>query len=70
SYTLHADLIGARNVTMRTLLVWHDWIRTGTLSRCPDTSDKEAKAVRRHRYTELRWSPVESSGVQMQASGF
>ncbi len=28
-YTLHADLVGARNVTMRTLLVRHDWIRTG-----------------------------------------
>src|SRR5215472_12471019 len=27
SYTLHADLIGARNVTLRTLLVRHDWIR-------------------------------------------
>jgi len=28
-YTLHADLIGARNITLRTLLVRHDWIRTG-----------------------------------------
>ncbi len=56
-YTLHADLIGARNVTMRTLLVRHDWIRTGTLSMCPDASDKEAKAERLRRYSELRWSP-------------
>jgi len=30
-YALHADLIGARNVAMRTLLVRHDWIRTGCL---------------------------------------
>src|SRR5260221_452404 len=30
-YTLHADLIGARNVTLRTLLVRQDWIRTGCL---------------------------------------
>ena len=56
-YTLHADLIGARNVTLRTLLVRQDWIRTGILSMCPDASDNEAKAVRLQRYAELRWSP-------------
>ena len=56
-YALHADLIGARNVTMRTLLVRHDWTRTGTLSLCPDASDNEAKAARLRRYAELRWSP-------------
>ena len=64
-YTLHADLIGARNVTMRTLLVRHDWIRTGYLSTAPDASDKEAKAARLQRYAELRWSPEVT-----QASGF
>lgn len=56
-YTLHADLVGARNITLRTLLVRHDWIRTGYLSITPDTSDNEAKAVRLSRYAELRWSP-------------
>ena len=56
-YTLHADLIGARNVTMRTLLVRQDWIRTGCLSIIPDASDNEAKAARLCRYAELRWSP-------------
>ncbi len=56
-YTLHADLIGARNVTLRTLLVRHDWTRTGTLSMGPDASDNEAKAARLRRYAELRWSP-------------
>jgi len=59
-YTLHADLIGARNVTMRTLLVRHDWIRTGCLSITPDASDNEAKAARLQRYAELRWSPEAS----------
>jgi putative transposase len=39
-YTLHADLVGARNVTLRTLLVRQDWIRTGCLSLIPDASDK------------------------------
>jgi IS605 OrfB family transposase len=34
-YTLHADLIGARNVTMRTLLVRQDWARTGLLEVGP-----------------------------------
>jgi len=56
-YTLHADLVGARNITMRTLLVRQDWIRTGLLSMAPDASDKEAKAARLQRYAELRWSP-------------
>jgi len=55
-YTLHADLVGARNVTMRTLLIRQDWLSTGTLSECPDVSDKEAKAARLKRVAELRWS--------------
>jgi putative transposase len=55
-YVLHADLVGARNITMRTLLVRQDWARTGTLSECPDASDAEAKAANRQQYAELRWS--------------
>src|SRR5574340_18258 len=35
-YTLHADLIGARHVTLRTLLVRQDWIRTGYFSMATD----------------------------------
>ncbi len=60
-YVLHADLIGARNVVMRTLLARQDWVRTGLLSMVPDASDDEAKAARRTRYAELRWSPDASS---------
>ena len=55
-YTLHADLVGARNVRMRTLLARQDWVRTGQLSLAPDVSDVEAKAARLRRYAELRWS--------------
>src|SRR6266566_1860073 len=55
-YSLHADLVGARNVTMRTLLARQDWARTGHLSLAPDVSDAEAKAARLLRYAELRWS--------------
>ena len=55
-YTLHADLVGARNITMRTLLVRQDWARTGVLSVRPNVSDAEAKAARLLRYAELRWS--------------
>ncbi len=55
-YTLHADLVGARNITMRTLLARQDWARTGTLSKCPDVSSDKAKAERLRRYSELRWS--------------
>ena len=61
-YTLHADLVGARNITMRTLLARQDWVRTGVLSirpgsLDPDVSDDEAKAAQWQRYAELRWSP-------------
>lgn len=56
SYTLHADLIGARNIAMRTLLVRQDWTSTGVLSVHPNVSNDEAKAVRLRRYAELRWS--------------
>ena len=55
-YSLHADLVGARNMTMRTLLIRQDWIGTGLLSIAPDVSSEEAKAARLLRYAELRWS--------------
>ena len=55
-YTLHADLVGARNVAMRTLLVRQDWASTGVLSERPDVSSVEIKAARLQRYAELRWS--------------
>jgi IS605 OrfB family transposase len=56
-YSLHADLVGARNVALRTLLVRQDWMSTGVLSVRPDASSDEAKAAWRQRYAELRWSP-------------
>jgi putative transposase len=55
-YNLHADLIGARNVALRTLLIRQDWMSTGVLSVRPDVSCDEAKAARLQRYAELRWS--------------
>ncbi len=55
-YTLHADLVGAKNIVMRTLLVRQDWMSTGSLSMTPDVSSVEIKAARLSRYAELRWS--------------
>jgi len=55
-FSLHADLIGARNITLRTLLTRQDWMSTGYLSVSPDVSCDKAKALRRQRYSELRWS--------------
>jgi IS605 OrfB family transposase len=55
-YTLHADLVGARNVALRTLQVRQDWTWTGRLSIVPDVSSDEVKAAQRARYAELRWS--------------
>src|SRR5712692_5338986 len=62
-YTLHADLVGARNVAMRTLLIRQDWMSTGQLSVAPDVSNDKAKAARLHKYAELRWSSEASSGL-------
>jgi hypothetical protein len=58
--TLHADLIGARKIASRTLLIRQDWTSTGELSGRPDVADEEAKAARLSRYAELRWSPAAS----------
>ena len=33
-YELHSDLLGSRNIALRTLLVRKDWMSTGTLSMC------------------------------------
>ncbi len=63
-YTLQADLVGARNIALRTLLIRQDWMRTGLLSVGPDASDREAKAARLQRYAELRWSLDASSFPQ------
>jgi putative transposase len=58
---VHADLIAARNIALRTLLARQGWASTGTLSACPDVSRDEAKAVWRQRCAELRWSVDTSS---------
>lgn len=74
----HADLIAARNITLRTLLVRQDWMSTGCLSATPDVrgvypnadaSDEEAKARRLQRYLELRWSPEASPRHTASAVG-
>jgi IS605 OrfB family transposase len=58
---LHSDLVGARNVALRTLLARQGWVRMGVLLERPEVSDEEAKAAQRRRYAELRWSPDTSS---------
>lgn len=56
-FSLHADLVGSRNIALRTLFIRQDWMNTGLLSLRPDVSDHEAKAERLQKYSELRWSP-------------
>jgi transposase len=60
-YSLHADLVGARNILLRALVIRQDWVTTGQLSDAPDVTDREAKAARLKQYAELRWSLVTSS---------
>ena len=55
-FTLHSDLIGARNICLRTLVIRQDWMATGQLSGAPDVTDREAKTARLSRYAGLRWS--------------
>ena len=69
AYKLHADLIGARNICMRTLLIQQDWISTGRLSFAPDVSSEDAKAERLQRFSELRWSLDTSSGCTLGQPG-
>ena len=45
-YRLHADLVGAWNIGLRTLVIRHDWMATGQLSDVPDVTDREAKPAR------------------------
>jgi predicted transposase len=52
--SLHADLVGARNVALRTLLARQDWVSTGVLSQRPEVLGDEAKAAQRRRYAESR----------------
>ena len=56
NYALHADLVGARNITLRTLLLRQDFESTGRISAVPDVSHEEAKANYLPRFLELRWS--------------
>jgi putative transposase len=55
-HELHSDLVGARNVALRTLLLRQDFESTGRISAVPDVSHEEAKAKYLPRYLELRWS--------------
>jgi hypothetical protein len=54
--TLHADLVGARHIALRTLVIRHGWMETGQLSGAPDGTDHEAKAARLSRYAQVRGS--------------
>ncbi|MBD2608556.1 IS200/IS605 family element transposase accessory protein TnpB [Scytonema hofmannii FACHB-248] len=56
SHELHADLVGSRNIALRTLLVRQDWMSTGALSMYPNVSSVEAKGEILQRFSELRWS--------------
>ena len=56
NHELHSDLVGARNVALRTLLLRQDFESTGRISAVPDVSHEETKAKYLPRYLGLRWS--------------
>ncbi|MGB7443220.1 MAG: transposase [Coleofasciculaceae cyanobacterium] len=55
-FTLHADLLGARNIALRTLISRQEWEVTGRFSAVLDASSEEAKTERLLRYSGLRWT--------------
>ncbi len=55
-YELHADLVGSRNIALRTLLVRQDWTSTGSLSASHNVSRGETKAEIWQRFSGLRWT--------------
>ncbi len=55
-FSLHADLLGARNVALRTLISRQEWEVTGRFSAVLDVSSDEAKTERLLRYSGLRWT--------------
>lgn len=55
-FELHADLVGARNIAIRTLVFRQDWEATGRISAVLNASSVETKAERLLRYSELRWT--------------
>lgn len=67
-FELHADLVGARNITLRVLLSRQDWERTGALSVRPNVSSVETSSERLYRYSELRWSLDASSSLLLKKS--
>ena len=56
NHRLHSDLVGARNIALRTLLLRQDFESMGRISAVPDVSHEETKAKYLPRYLELRWS--------------
>ena len=56
THELHSDLVGARNLALRTLLLRQDFESTGRISAVPDVSHEETKAKYLPRFLELRWS--------------
>ncbi len=59
-FKLHSDLLGSRNILMRTLLIRQVLINTGRLSACLDVNSDEAKAERLQVFSGLRWSDLQS----------
>jgi IS605 OrfB family transposase len=56
NHELHSDLVGARNIALRTMLLRQDFESTGRISAVPDVSRDDAEASNLARLLELRWS--------------
>ena len=65
NFKLHSDLVGARNICLRTLVARQDLVTKGLLSKTliesdssdSNVSDIEIKADIFKKYSEMRWSP-------------
>ena len=60
-YELHSDLLGSRDIALRTLLVRQDWMRRALCQCAFRVSGDETEAEILQRFLELRWSLDASS---------
>ncbi len=66
-YKLHSDLVGARNICMRTMILRQDLSSTGLLSVTPDVSKDEGKADNLKRFSVSLTEGQYCAGFQRQA---
>jgi transposase len=56
-FTLHADLVGARNIALRAFVIRQDWMATGKPVRCPRCDGQRSQSS----------TPLEVCGIAVES---